>query len=139
MSWEPTTCSGHTSYSDGLPLFLLGYTIWKLSSESKGSVELWVAGTKAVEGVPVRIAPVRAAGQEQNYIIVTFIVTYNIRGSSQLPPRFPLGGQDFCPQAHHLLPSLGGSYGPEYNPPRPLPCLLLKPTSAIRPAALLSL
>jgi hypothetical protein len=69
-------------------------------------------------------------GRGRNRIILQNPLVYNIRGSRYFPPRFPLGLRTVAFRLTILSPSLEGSYGPEYNPPRPLPCLLLKPTSA---------
>jgi hypothetical protein len=66
----------------------------------------------------------------RNRIILQNYTVYNIRGSSQLPPRFPLGLRTFAIWLTISSPSSGGSYEDRYNPPRPLTCLLLKPTLA---------
>jgi hypothetical protein len=54
---------------------------------------------------------------------------YNTRESDKPPSTLPPSGQGCCPKAHYFPPGLEGSYA-QYSPPRPLPCLLLKPTSA---------
>jgi hypothetical protein len=54
---------------------------------------------------------------------------YNTRESDQPPSTLPPSGQDYCPRAHYILLVQRDRTG-QYSPPRPLPCLLLKPTSA---------
>jgi hypothetical protein len=68
--------------------------------------------------------------QCRNRIILQNPRAYNTRRSCYLPPRFPLGLRTVALRLTILSSSSEGSYRPEYNPPRPLPCLLLKPTSA---------
>ena len=74
----------------------------------------------------------------QNYI-ANYLNSYKIREGRYSPPRFPLGVRTFAQRLTFSSASSEGSYGPEYNPSRSLTSLLLKPTSAIRPTALLSL
>jgi hypothetical protein len=66
----------------------------------------------------------------RNRIILQNHRAYNTRRSRYLPPRFPLGLRTVALRLTILSPSSEGSYGPEYNPLRPLSCLLLKPISA---------
>ena len=116
-----------------MPLVLAyrSYTLNALSSCRQFSWTLRLATKRFVSSAK----PI----QEQNYIIVTFIVIYNIRGDSYSPLHFPLGLRTFALRLTISLPSSEGLYRPEYNPLYPLPYLLLKPISAIRLAALLSL